>query len=147
MSPLQHIRSYNIRNKKMTWGAITWVGLLSLSLLYCHFYSPLNPCHHLGAGNDRLRSVVHLWSVKLSRKGIRLGVLRAWSIRENELKAVKKKKRAHRAWRGFSLLASWMYVRFLWSVQMTNGCLAPSSQCLHSWSASFTASNSRLPIS
>lgn len=145
MSPLQHIRSYNIRNKKMTWGAITWVGLLSLSLLYCHFYSPLNSCHHLGAGNDGLRSVLQLWTVKLSRKGIGLGVLRAWLIREDELKAVKKESPSGLA--GFSLLASWMYVRFLWSVQMTNGCLAPSSQCLHSWSASFTASNSRLPIS
>ncbi len=40
--------------------------------------------------------VLCYWCVKLSRKGIRLWVLRASSIREDEIETVKK-KRAHRA--------------------------------------------------
>ncbi len=49
-------------------------------------------------------------------------------------------------WRiGLSLFACWMYSRFLWSVSTWNGCLTPSSQCLHSSSTSLAASNSRSP--
>ncbi len=113
MFPLQNIRSYNIRNKKAPWRATTWARLLSLSLLYCQFNSPLNSCHHLWAGNDGLRSVLCLWCVKLSRKGIRLWVLRASSIKEDEIETVKKKEPIGP---GFNLLASRIYMRFLWSV-------------------------------
>jgi len=81
-----------MRNKKATWGAITWVGLLSLSLLYRQLYSPLNPCQHLRAWDDGLGSFLHLWHIKLSRMGIGHKVLGAWPIKEDELEAIKKKE-------------------------------------------------------
>ena len=58
------------------------------------------------------------------------------------MKLNRPKNRDHRAWWEFKRLAVWMQDKFLWSVQTTNGCSAPLSQCRNSSNASFTASNS-----
>lgn len=61
--------------------------------------------------------------------------------RYDRMKLNQLKKRAHLACLELSLLAERMYCRFLWSVQTRNCCSAPSNQCHHPSSATFTASN------
>lgn len=62
-----------------------------------------------------------------------------WVSGQVELEAGLKKKRAHLACQELSRSSDCRYSRFLWSVHTRNGCSAPSSQCLYSSRATFTA--------
>ena len=71
---------------------------------------------------------------------------RSWSP-GGRVKLNRLKTKAQRASLGPSLLASRIYVKFLWSVHIRIGCWAPSSQCRHSVRVAWMARSSRFPKS
>lgn len=121
-------------NRQLGCGKIwlTFTGLLDPLL-----YLPLHSAQHAWMREDRRWFFGDgLWTADTGR-GIWLSGLMTW--------AKKGRNWIYRAWWQFNRLAEWKYSRFLWSVQTRKGHSVPSDQCLSK--ASFTASNSLLPMS
>ena len=76
-----------------------------------------------------LSSILDPWSdLWLNASGLPIVFLGQWCKRKSNL----AKSNNHWACLWFSFLAVMKYLRFLWSVQISNWCSVPSRKCLHS---------------
>lgn len=108
-------------------------------------YTPVECCHQARGGKDGLRLRGGTRGAIAAGNCIRLDILGSQHYEREKLNRMNS--RAHLACLELRLLAVWRYSRLLWSIHRMNGCSAPSSQCLHSSNAIFTARSSRFPTS
>ena len=102
---------------------------------------PKQPSHQTGWRKNLNWLSGFILRVKLSGQSIRLDITGTWTIGNGEVKSAKKQWPAIlMGIKSFSILN--IRKRFLWSVHTINGCLASSSQCLHSSNTSFMARSS-----
>ena len=142
---LENLRSCCVRNKDFILWPRSQIWLMSIHLLD----SFLNFQSQVGNNFTSNQNSVRNWNCsvcsKMMGKSNRFNIAWARRIGENAIQRMK-----NRAWWScleLSLLAVWIYDKFLWSVHTITGLSVPSKRCFHFSSANFTDSNSLFPKS